>query len=183
MTLVRWNTALSLDGFMAGPDDAMDWVFAHDEPDNPIVAEIIKSTGALLVGRRTYDAGQKAGQPEQATEAFGGAWRGPQFVLTHRPAEPDPRVTFLSGDISRAVATARAAAQAAGGNVVVLGGQVGRQLLEAGLMDDIIVLVVPILLGDGVRLFGSPPAAPVPLELVTATQVGQITNLHYRVPR
>ena len=49
MTLVRWNTALSLDGFMAGPDDAMDWVFAHDEPGNPIVAEIIESTGALLV--------------------------------------------------------------------------------------------------------------------------------------
>ena len=90
MTLVRWNTALSLDGFMAGPDDAMDWVFAHDEPDNPIVGEIIESTGALLVGRRTYDAGQKAGQPEQATEAFGGAWHGPQFVLTHRPAEPTP---------------------------------------------------------------------------------------------
>ena len=184
MTLVRWNTALSLDGFMAGPDDAMDWVFTHDEPGNPIVGEIIKSTGALLVGRRTYDAGQKEGQPEEATEAFGGAWSGPQFVLTHRPpAEPDPAVTFLSGDITRAVATARAAAEAAGGgNVVVLGGQIGRQLLEAGLMDDIIVLVVPILLGDGVRLFGSPPAAPVPLELVTATQFGQITNLHYRVP-
>jgi hypothetical protein len=49
MTLVRWNTALFLDGFMDGPDDAMDWVFAHDEPGNPIVAEIIESTGALLV--------------------------------------------------------------------------------------------------------------------------------------
>ena len=71
MTLVRWNTALSLDGFMAGPDDAMDWVFTHDEPGNPIVGEIIESTGALLVGRRTYDAGQKEGQPEEATEAFG----------------------------------------------------------------------------------------------------------------
>jgi dihydrofolate reductase len=182
MTLVRWNTAMSLDGFIAGPDDAMDWVFTYDEPGNPIVGEIIESTGALLVGRNTYDAGQKAGQPKEATEAFGGAWTGPQFVLTHRPpAEPDPAVIFLSGDITEAVATAREAA--AGRNVVVLGGLLGRELLEAGLMDDIIVLVAPILLGDGVRLFGSPPAGPVPLELVTATQVGQITNLHYRVPR
>jgi len=173
---------MSLDGFIAGPDDAMDWVFGYDDP-NPLIDEIIASTGALLVGRNTYEAGRKPGQAEQATEPFGGAWSGPQFVLTHRPPadEKDPSVTFLSGDITRAVATAKEAA--AGKNVLVLGAAIGRECLEAGLMDDIIVLVAPILLGDGVRLFGSPPGGSVPLELLTATQVGQITNLHYRVPR
>ena len=182
MTLIRWNCTISLDGFAAGPDDAMDWVFGYDYPAS-LITEIIESTGALLVGRRTFDAGRKPGQPEEATEAFGGAWAGPQFVLTHRPPadEPDDSITFLSGDITKAVATARAAA--AGKNVLVLGGDVARQCLAAHLMDDIVVLVAPILLGDGVRLFGSPPSARVPLELINATQAGQITSLHYRVPR
>jgi dihydrofolate reductase len=183
MTLLRWNAAMSLDGFIAGPGDAMDWVFGYDDP-NPLIDEIIASTGALLVGRNTYEAGRKPGQAEQATEPFGGAWSGPQFVLTHRPPpsdEADPSVTFLSGGIAQAVATARAAAGS--GNVLVLGAAIGRECLEAGLMDDIIVLVVPILLGDGVRLFGTPPAAPVQLELLDSTRAGQLTNLHFRVPR
>ena len=173
---------MSLDGFIAGPDDAMGWVFAYDDP-NPVIGETISSTGALLVGRRTFDAGRKPGQPEEATKPFGGAWSGPQFVLTHRPPahEPDESITFLSGDIGAAVATARAAA--AGRNVLVLGAQIARECLEAGLMDDILVLVAPILLGDGVRLFGVPPAPSVPLETVKVTQAGQITNLYYRVPR
>jgi dihydrofolate reductase len=182
MTLVQWNASMSLDGFIAGPDDAMDWVFGYDGP-NPLVDEIISSTGAILAGRRTFEAGRKPGQHEEATKPFGGAWEGPQFVLTHRPPadEPDPSITFLSGDIAAAVATARAAA--GDRNLLVLGAAVGREILEAGLMDDIVVLVVPILLGDGVRLFGSPPAASIRLELAEAARVGQITNLRYRVPR
>lgn len=182
MTLVRWNTTMSLDGFIAGPGDAMDWVFKYDSP-GPVVSEMIESSGAILAGRRTFDAGRKAGQPEEATEAFGGAWHGPQFVLTHRPPvhEPDKSIRFLSGDIAVTVAIAREAA--AGRNVLISGADVARQCLEAELMDDIVILVAPILLGAGVRLFGSTPAASVPLELVTATQAGQITSLHYRVPR
>lgn len=182
MTLVRWNATMSLDGFIAGPDDAMDWVFKYDYPDS-LVGEVIESTGAILAGRNTFEAGRKAGQPEEATEAFGGAWHGPQFVLTHRPpaVEPDESITFLSGDIAVAVATARAAAGRR--DLLILGAGVARQCLAAGLLDDILILVAPILLGDGVRLFGSPPDSPVPLELISATQAGQITNLHYRVPR
>lgn len=182
MSLVRWNAAMSLDGFIAGPNHAMDWVFGYDDP-NPLIDEIIASTGALLVGRNTFDAGRMPDQVEPATEPFGGAWSGPQFILTHRPPadEPDPSTTFLSGDITQAVATAQEAA--AGKNVLVLGAAIGRECLEAGLMDDIIVIAVPILLGDGVRLFGSPPASPVQLELIESTRVGQLTNLHYRVPR
>jgi dihydrofolate reductase len=179
---VRWNATMSLDGFIAGPDDAMDWVFKYDYPDS-LIAGIIESTGAILAGRNTFEAGRKAGQPEEATEAFGGAWHGPQFVLTHRPPahEPDESVTFLSGDITGAVATARAAAN--GHDLLILGADVARQCLQAALMDDIVILVAPILLGDGVRLFGSPAASSVPLELLSATQAGQITSLHYRVPR
>ena len=63
MGIVLYHTAMSLDGFIAGPADAMDWVFKHDGP-NPVVDEVIRTTGALLAGRRSYDVGQKSQQVE-----------------------------------------------------------------------------------------------------------------------
>jgi len=72
---------MSLDGFIAGPGDAMDWVFA-----NAAVEEVIQTTGAILAGRRTYDTGRRdAGKPSGA--AYGGAWTGPLFVLTTLTAQ------------------------------------------------------------------------------------------------
>jgi dihydrofolate reductase len=143
-------------------------VFTYAEP-NPVVEEIIRTTGATLAGRRRYDVGQKAERPE-LRQAFGGAWSGPQFVLTHRPHEEDPANTFLSGDIRRAVATALAAVR--GKNVNVIGADVARQCIDAGLIDEVVVLVAPVLLGDGVRLFRRPDAAPVALEPISVTQSG-----------
>ena len=76
------------------------------------------------------------------------------FLLTHRPLErPDPDVTILSGDIGAAVATALDAA--GGKNVEVLGADVAGQCLQRGLVDEILVYVLPVLLGDGIR-FSSP---------------------------
>jgi hypothetical protein len=101
--IVLWHVTMSLDGFIAGPDDAMDWVFEYAEP-NPAVDEVIRTTGAILAGRRTYDVGRRdVGKP--SGEAFGGAWTGPQFVLTHDVPDgsDDPSVTFLGGDITNAV--------------------------------------------------------------------------------
>lgn len=168
---------MSLDGFIAGPDDAMDWVFGYAGP-NPVVDDIIRTTGAILAGRRSYDVGQKARRPE-LRKAFGGAWSGPQFVLTHRSHADDPANTFLSGDIRRAVATALAAAR--GKNVNVIGADVARQCVDAGLVDEIVVFLAPVLLGDGTRLFRRPGATPVALEPVSVTQSGPVTNLRFRV--
>jgi dihydrofolate reductase len=108
--IVVWHVTMSLDGFIAGPDDAMDWFFEHAEP-NPAVDEVIRTTGAILAGRRTYDVGRRdVGKP--SGQAFGGAWTGPQFVLTHDVPDgsDDPSVTFLSGDITNAVNRALTAA-------------------------------------------------------------------------
>lgn len=174
---VVWSATMSLDGFIAGPGDAMDWVFEHAGP-NPVVDEIIRTTGAILAGRRSYDVGRKAQRPE-LQEAFGGGWSGPQFVLTHRPHDPDPANTFLSGDIVAAVATALDAAN--GGNVNVIGADVARQCLAAGLIDDVVVMVAPVLLGGGVRLLDDPAAGPTALELMDLSRAGQVTNLRYRV--
>jgi dihydrofolate reductase len=168
---------MSLDGFIAGPNDEMDWIFQYTDP-NPLIDQVIRSTGAVLAGKRSYDVGRKAPRPEMR-EVFGGGWSGPQFVITHHAPEADPTNTFLTGDIRKAVATALEAAN--GKNVNLIGADVGRQCIEAGLVDEIIVLVAPILLGAGVRFFSHSTGAPINLEIISATQSGQITNLHYRV--
>jgi dihydrofolate reductase len=179
MASVIWSTAMSLDGFIAGPDDAMDWVFrftgAAENAD-----DIISSTGAILAGRRSYDVGRKPDQHPEAQEAFGGAWTGPQFVLTHHPPtdEDDETITFLNCDIVEAVATATDAA--GGKDVLVLGADVARQCIESILIDEIIVILIPVLLGDGVRLFAR-QGAPVDLSTLSVAQFGQVTHLRFAV--
>ncbi len=120
------NRAMSLDGFIAGPGDAMDWIFEFMGPVQEAFPEIMAATGAMLVGRRTYEVGKRL-----AAKMTGPAYDGgPQFVLTHQPPDPpDPTVTFLSGDITEAVATARRAA--GGKNLEILGADVAGQCLRA----------------------------------------------------
>jgi dihydrofolate reductase len=177
--MVVVHRTMSLDGFISGPDHAMDWVFGYLAPDE--FPEMITATGAILAGRRTYDVGQRdAGQP--SGQPYGGAWSGPQFVLTHRPPDgpPDPAVTFLSGDIEAAVATA---GKAAGGrNLEIFGADVAGQALRRGLVDEILVHIVPVLLGGGTPLF--PPGLPrIDLEPVSTTRSGPVTTLRFRAPR
>jgi dihydrofolate reductase len=172
MAIVLWHTAMSLDGFVAGPGDAMDWVFQYNDP-NPMVAEVIQTTGAVLAGRHTYDVGPRTGQP-----FYGGAWTGPAFVLTHYPPPPeqDPGVTFLSNGIRDAVATARSAAN--GKNVVLIGANLGQQCIGEGLVDELVIHLLPVLLGAGVRLYAGPQ---VNLQAPAVTQAGHTTNLRFRV--
>ncbi|WP_201365146.1 dihydrofolate reductase family protein [Dictyobacter formicarum] len=147
-----WHVTMSLDGFIAGPDDGMDWVARFAGP-NPVVDQVIRTTGAVLSGRRSYDVGRKPGLPPVDRKVFGGAWIGPVFVLTHHAPddEEDETIMFLSDDIRSAVATGLRATE--GKNLLIIGASLARQCLEAGLIDEILVYVAPILLGDGVRFF------------------------------
>ena len=169
---------MSLDGFIAGPGHAMDWVFDYTVPDD--FPEVVQATGAMLSGRNSYDVGERdSGKP--SGEPYGGAWHGPMFVLTHRPpaAPADSAVTFLSGDIADAVATA---GKAAGDkDLVVLGADVARECLERGLVDEILLLVLPVLLGSGVHLYESAKEARINLEPVSSTLSGAVTALRFRV--
>lgn len=177
------STTLSLDGFMAGPNHEMDWIFdggfLADEPSAPM-EELIAATGAILAGRGSYDVGE-ASRRDETSAAFGGRWSGPEFVLTHRPPPDDTRVTFLSGDVRAAVATARDAA--GGKSVLVLGGDIARQCLEADLVDELVLVVLPVLLGDGISLFGSGGGAQLRFETVDVTPWGQAAVLRYRRAR
>ncbi|MEU3269607.1 dihydrofolate reductase family protein [Saccharomonospora sp. NPDC006951] len=171
------HVSMSLDGFIAGPDHSMDWIFDYAGP-NAEVDDVIATTGAILSGRRCYDVGRDTSAPEETNEPFGGAWSGPQFVLTHNPPadETDPSIRFLDCPVAEAVATAHAAA--GGGNVLILGANVVQQCLDAGLVDDVLIHIAPVLIGEGTRLFG-PVARHIKLEPVSVTRAGKVANLRF----
>ena len=174
------NRSMSLDGFIAGPDDAMDWIFDFVAPNE--FPEIAAATGAMLVGRRTDEVGSRMDADKERGAPLsdeGYPFSGPTFVLTHRPPDPpDPDVTYLTGDIGEAVATALDAA--GGKNLEILGADVAGQCLQRGLVDEILVYVLPVLLGDGIR-FSSPGLARIDLEPVSSTRSGAVTTLRFRV--
>ena len=174
------NRCMSLDGFIAGPGHSMDFgggraLADFVAPDD--FAEIAAATGAMLVGRRTWEVGarMKAEEPTSTDYPFS----GPMFLLTHRPLAPAaPEVTILTGDIGAAVATALDAA--GGKNLEVLGADVAGQCLQRGLVDELLVYVLPVLLGDGIR-FSPPGLARTDLEPLSSTQSGLASILRFHV--
>jgi dihydrofolate reductase len=167
------NRAMSLDGFIAGPDNAMDWIIEYTK-DDPF-PEVMAATGAMLIGRNTHEVAKR--MSDENTDYDG----GPVFVLTHRPPdEPEPGVTFLTCDLAEAVATARAAAR--GKDLEILGADMASQCLQRGLVDEVLVYVLPVLLGDGVR-FSTSGLGRIDLEPFSNTQSGVVTMLRFRVRR
>jgi dihydrofolate reductase len=175
---VLWHVTMSLDGFIAGPEDAMDWAFGHGKP-GPVAQEVIDATGAILAGRRGYDLGIRAGSGPK--RVYGGAWTGPVFVLTHRPpaASEDPQISFVSDGIENAVAAARAAAEPK--SLGIFGASIARQCLEHSLLDEIVLHLVPVLLGEGVRFYDAPGVGQISMEQTFVSDQGQITDLRFRV--
>lgn len=178
MAKFLYSAAMSLDGFIAGPGGDMSWMSDYLGP-NPVVDELITRTGAILVGNTTFGGDDPLkGQPGEG-EAFGGGWEGPQFVLAHRPpTDPIPGVTFV-GDIDTAIAESRAAA--GDKDVNILGASVAAQCLGAGALDEVVVSILPVLLGDGTRLFEHPGGKTVRLEQIGVTHTQQFANLWYRI--
>lgn len=181
MSKLLYSASMSLDGFIAGPGGDMSWLAVHLGQPDLAVDEITSQIGAILVGDRTF----RGDDPHKGTPAegkpFGGGWDGPQFVLTHQaPDTPVPGVTFVS-DLGTGVAAAKAAA---GGKYVnVLGASVARQCLAAGVLDEILVFIMPVLLGDGVRLYDHPGGRNVKLEPLRGSYTPGTTRLWLRVVR
>jgi len=151
MSRVRVYMACSFDGYVAGPEDDLSWLEA-ERPDAPPAdpgalgfEAFIADVGALLMGRRTHDVVKGLG-----LWMYG---ERPVLVATRRPLEPAaPSVRPVEGSIEAMVEEARRAA--AGGDVYVDGADLVRQALDAGLVDELTLTVVPVLLGGGVSLFG-----------------------------
>ena len=181
MSKVLWHTLMSLDGFIAGADDDMRWAFEVDAGPDQTINEIVASTGALLVGRRTQDV-----EDRQQPGFYGGAYRGPFFVLRHDPPTQSPVVKGVTGRfVDLLIGDAVALAQDAAGDkdVVILGANVAQQCLLAGLLDEVLIHLAPVLLGEGVRLFDLPGGAPIGLHRTSVHENGQLTALRFAVPR
>lgn len=166
---------MSLDGFVAGPGHRMD--FMSRTTGRPgLLEEYIEATGAVLAGRDGFDSVIGDSRP------YGGAWKGPIFVLTHHPEDADPPedITVLSCPVEEAVRIGLHAAR--GKNLQVLSPSIGRQLLERGLVDEIDIHVAPVLLGDGIRLYDVPGGAIVHLDRDGDTPTLS-AHLHYRPTR
>jgi len=174
------NRCMSLDGYIAGPGDSMDWGEGRalaDFVDPADFHAVAAATGAMLVGRRTWEVGDEMEAAEPGSVDY--PFTGPMFLLTHRPLEGlDPAVTILSGDIGEAVATALAAA--GDKDLEILGADVAAQCLERGLVDEILVYVLPLLLGDGIR-FSPRGFSGAQLEPISTKKSGDATMLRFRV--
>ena len=191
---IRLYMTVSVDGFVAGPDDSVDapmgvggfrlfnWLDRRHEPgpDGQVVTESL-ATRAVIAGRRSYE--------------HAGRWQGdhhdgvPVFVLTHDvPDDPPPGTVRYVTDVRDCAAQARAAA--GDGDVMVHGAGAAQALLRAGQLDELELHLVPVLLGQGRRLFEALPPERVELDLVrrlSAPEVPdpaqQVTHLRYRVRR
>lgn len=183
--------SMSLDGFIAGPDDHAQnglgtdgevlhhWIgFDEDFVPRPAgrsaeVFDELNATGAVVVGRRTAE--------------FVDHWNGdhhgmPVFVPSHRPPAPHvadyPLVTY-TGTIEEAVAKAK---EAAGGrDVLVHGAYTAQTAIKAGVLDELEIHQVPILLGAGRRLFENLGTSHIDLEIVRVIDTPEVTHLRYRV--
>lgn len=173
-TKVRVFIACSLDGFIAGEGGDLSWL---PQPQDGITEDhgyhaFFADVGALLMGRASYDV----------VMGFGVEWPyqdRPVLVATHRELESSiPTVRPVRGDIHELVARARDAA--AGRDVYVDGGNVIRQALDARLVDELVVTVVPVVLGRGLPLFaGSERRTPLALVSCRSFDTGMV-QLTYR---
>jgi dihydrofolate reductase len=194
LALIRLYMTLSLDGYVTGPQDSMDaplgidgfrlfnWLDRRNDPgpSGQVFTELM-STRAVIAGRRTYE--------------LAGRWQGdhhdgvPVFVLTHDvPDDPPPGSVRYVTDVRECASQARAAA--GDGDVMVHGAGAAQALLRAGQLDELELHVVPVLLGQGRRLFENLPAEHIELDLVrrlTTPEVAEpaqhVTHLRYRVRR
>jgi dihydrofolate reductase len=171
MSMLVAELAMSLDGFVADADDGM------LQPGRPGAAGPREAVGAVICGRRTFD--------------ITGGWCGhhpldaPAFVVTHSVPygwpRQEARVSFVTDGIESALQSARAAA--AGRTIAVASPSLARQYLDAGLLDEIHVSVIPMLLGEGVRFFAGLTGAPIQLESKQVVNDTLVTHLAYRVRR
>lgn len=173
------SATMSVDGYIAGAGGDMSWLRPYLGP-NPVAEELRRDVGALLIGARTAFGDD----PNRGTDhegAFEGAWHGPAVVVTHRQLSATPDVTYLS-EIDAAVDLAR---ELAGDKayVNILGADIARQLLARGLIDEILVIVAPVLLGAGVPLLSDAACEGVRLERMHHSVVPHGVNLWFRVER
>jgi dihydrofolate reductase len=171
--------AISLDGFIHDTNGSVAKLYPDMKAlqDSPYLQDSMRNTGAVVMGRHAYD---------MANGDFTGyEYLVPIFVATHHAPVPPKgqngrlRVTFVSEGVEQAMILAKTAAGEK--HVTVVGGaSTIRQCLDAGLLDELHLLIAPVLLGGGLRLFETRQAAPVEFEQVGVDSYAGFTILKYR---
>jgi dihydrofolate reductase len=201
MGKVVFNMTVSLDGFVAGPNDSPDnglgdggdalftWYFSGDTEipisDGNMTLKVSSESAQILKeGFETYGAGVWGRRTFDIARAWGGHPPGsPAFIVTHSvPQEwvyKGSPFTFVTDGVESAIRQAKQAAKEK--NVVVCTASILQQCLNLGLMDEIHIDVAPLLLGKGVRLFDHLNIAPTELEIIRALPARGVTHLGYRV--
>jgi dihydrofolate reductase len=203
MSKVVIDLSMSLDGFIAGPDDGrklplggrggehiFDWYFSGDTPyestmfrppkgaNRQVVAEMYQRMGAMLTGRRTYDIANGWGGTHPVNAI-------PVVILTHTPPANVPqgksKLVFVTDGIESAVAKAKALAQDK--DVGIGGASLAQQALRAGLVDELFLHIAPILLGDGVHLFEHLGDTAIRLRKTRLLDAEDMTHVRFEVLR
>lgn len=185
--------SMSLDGFIAGPNDTPanpggdgfmrlhDWFIGPDGEFGEVtgpgreVIEEMRDFGSILAGRNTVEQ----------VDHWGGERNGVQIIVpSHRPPAASvakyPKVTYVTDGIVQAMALAKEAA--GDGRVLVHGAYTAQSALEAGVLDELQIHQIPVLLGSGRRLFDVLPER-IELEIVKVVDTPEATHIRYRVRR
>jgi dihydrofolate reductase len=194
MATVVADMSVSVDGFIAGPGDRIDEIFAWfssgdvevplpvktvmpafrtDEASAAELRNTLDTLGAVVTGRRTFE--------------LAGGWSGahpmgaPAWIVTHNPPDgyEDAPINFVTDGVESAVEQAREAA--GDGLVGVAGASIVRQGLNAGVLDAVRLSVAPVLLGDGIRFFDGLENAPIALKPPRVVEGEHVTHLYYEV--
>lgn len=189
MGKVILDMSMSLDGFIAGPNIAVDrpmgeggerlhhWLFGSVAGDDAgVIDRSSRNRGAVVMGRTTFDVGEGPWGED-------GAFQLPCFVVTHQARQRLTRgrttFTFVTEGIESALAQARVAA--GDKDVWLMGANADQQYLQAGLVDELRIHLIPVLLGAGVRLFEQIGAQRVELERTRVTPSPGVTHLTFRI--
>ena len=155
MSLTRYYTATTLDGFIADPNHSLDWLFTRDQDHGGLLnyAEFIAGVGALAMGSSTYEWIIEHEFADKDVSEWKWPYDLPCWVFTSRRLQvvPDAQIGFVQGDVAQVHA---AMVDVAGGKNVWLvgGGDLVGQFADAGLLDEVIVYVAPVTLGAGAPL-------------------------------
>lgn len=178
MAKVFIHASITLDGYMAGVDGDMSWMqeLESTDEDMAVVEQVMNRIGAIVGGSNKTNTVEDDGVP------YGGALKVPVYLMTHEAHEPivkdEITYTFVVDDIKAAVETAKM--KAGDKDVALLGGTISRQCLKLGLVDEIILHIEPLLLGNGISLFAGLEKRFNLKRLDTSAFAGE-THLHFSV--
>ena len=182
MSLTQYYTATTLDGFIADPDNSLDWLFTrkHDESGPMNYGQFIAGVGALAMGSTTYEWILDHEFADKPPAEWRWPYDVPCWVFTHRRLQvvPGAPIEFTSADVTEVHRRMTAAAGVR--NVwIVGGGDLAGQFADAGLLDEVIVSIAPVTLGAGAPLL----PRRIELQLEEADRNGDLVCARFSVLR